>query len=412
MITKILGREVLDSRGNPTIEAEVHTNNTFARAIAPSGASCGRYEAHELRDGGARFLGKGVLSSVNAINKIISPALIGESVFDQKKLDNKMIELDGTKNKTKLGGNTLTAVSIALLKTAANMKNQSVYQYLGGNTLPIPFFNILNGGKHAGNKLAIQEFLIIPKHSSNFPFTIQMACEIYHTLKKQLVKKYGINAKNVGDEGGFAPPIPTCFNALEEITLAIEECGYTKQIKLGIDAAASSFYNEKTKNYFIDEKILDSAALLDYYLEMEKKYKIISMEDPFYEEDFDNFSILTHKIGSRTQIVGDDLLVTNPKRLETAIEKKSVNALLLKINQIGTVTEALEVADLCKKNKIQIIVSHRSGESEDNFIAQFAVGINAGQIKTGAPARGERTAKYNELLRISANSNVCTARMF
>lgn len=411
-IERIFAREVLDSRGNPTVEAEVKTSGSFARAIAPSGASTGKHEAHELRDEGKRFFGKGVLNAVNNVNKIIAPALIGESVFGQEKLDEKMLALDGTENKNNLGANAMVAVSMALMKAAAYAKKQQVYQYLGGDVVPVPMLNILNGGKHAGNALAIQEFMIIPKWPKNFKTALQMACEVYHVLGKRLVKKYGANAKNVGDEGGFAPNISNCLDAMEEIALATDEAGYGNEMKIGIDAAASSFYDEKTKRYSIDGKKIDSGGLLDYYSEMAKKFEILSIEDPFEEDDFEGFAEITRKMGSKVQIVGDDLLVTNPKRLAVAIGKKSVNALLLKINQIGTVSEALEVAEMCKKNKIKVVVSHRSGESEDNFIADFAVGINAGQIKTGAPARGERTCKYNQLLRIEEDPAVSIARVF
>lgn len=411
-IERIFAREVLDSRGNPTVEAEVKTASSFARAIAPSGASTGKHEAHELRDGGKRFGGRGVSNAVSNVNKIIAPALAGESVLEQKKLDERMISLDGTPNKSNLGANATVAVSMALMKAAAYAKKQQVYQYLGGNLLPIPMLNIVNGGKHAGNALAIQEFMIIPKWPKDFRSALQMSSEVYHALGKRLVKKYGTSAKNVGDEGGFAPNLSSCFDAMEEITLAIDEAGYSKEIKLGMDAAASSFYDEKKNEYAIDGKSLDSGELLDYYSEMCKKYGILSIEDPFQEEDFESFSQITRKLGANVQIVGDDLLVTNPERLATAIKKRSVNALLLKINQIGTVSESLEVAEMCRKNGIRIVVSHRSGESEDAFIADFAVGINAGQIKTGAPARGERTCKYNQLLRIEEDAKVSMARVF
>ncbi len=411
-IERVFAREVLDSRGNPTVEAEIKTRESFARAIAPSGASTGKHEAHELRDGGKRFLGKGVLNAVSNVNKIIAPALVGESVYGQEKIDAKMKALDGTENKSSLGANAMVVVSMAAVKAAAYAKKQQVYQYLGGKVLPVPMLNILNGGKHAGNALAIQEFMIIPKWPKNFRTAMQMASEVYHALGKRLAKKYGAGAKNVGDEGGFAPDLPSCFDAMEEISLAIEEAGYENEIRLAVDAAASSFYDEKTGKYSIDGKKMGAGELLDYYGEMAKKYQILSIEDPFYEEDFESFAEITRRMGPKVQIVGDDLLVTNPKRLATAIGKKSVNALLLKINQIGTVSESIEVAKICKKNGIQIVVSHRSGESEDDFIADFAVGIAAGQIKTGAPARGERTCKYNQLLRIEEDPATAMARVF
>ncbi|VVB98108.1 Enolase [uncultured archaeon] len=411
-IDKVFAREVLDSRGNPTVETEVWCGGAPARAIAPSGASTGKHEAHELRDGGTRFLGKGVLKAVENVNRIIAPALVGMDAAGQKEIDAKMTGLDGTENKSRLGANATVAVSMAVMKAGAAGKNQQVYEYLGGKTLPMPMLNIVNGGKHAGNSLAIQEFMIIPKGAKDFGTALCMASEVYHTLGKRLAKKYGPSARNVGDEGGFAPNLSGCFDALEEISLAIEEAGYSREMGLAIDAAASSFYDEKGGKYSIDGKALDSGSLLDYYSEMAKKYQILSIEDPFQEEDFDSFAQITRKLGSRVQVVGDDLLVTNPKRLKTAIGKKSVNALLLKINQIGTVSESIEVAGMCKKNGIRIVVSHRSGESEDAFIADFAVGIDAGQIKTGAPARGERTCKYNQLLRISEDRKTSLAKVF
>ncbi|MDD5336920.1 MAG: phosphopyruvate hydratase [Candidatus ainarchaeum sp.] len=411
-ITGVFAREVLDSRGNPTVEAEVKNREASARAIAPSGASTGMHEAHELRDGGKRFLGKGVLNAVQNVNGIIGPALLGMELSEQQKIDGKMVALDGTENKSNLGSNAMVAVSMAAMKAAAMEKKKQVYQHLGGRLLPIPMLNILNGGKHAGNSLAIQEFMIIPKWPGSFRNAMEMASEIYHVLGKRLEKKYGAGARNVGDEGGFAPNLKDCHAALDEIQGAVEEAGYGEKIGIGLDAAASSFYEGRVGKYSIDGKRLDSGALLDYYLETVSKYKIISMEDPFHEDDFDSFAAITAKIGANVQIVGDDLLVTNPRRLETAIKKKAVNALLLKINQIGTVSESLRVAEMCKKNGIRVVVSHRSGESEDSFIADFAVGIEAGQIKSGAPARGERTAKYNQLLRIEEDPRVSMARVF
>ncbi len=411
-IGNVFAREVLDSRGNPTVEAEVAGKGVLARAIAPSGASTGTHEAHELRDGGKRFLGKGVLNAVSNVNKIIAPGIRGMEAEAQGEIDARMMALDGTPNKSSLGANATVAVSMAAMKAAAMGQGKAVYQYLGGNSLPVPMLNILNGGKHAGNALAIQEFMIMPKWPKTFKASLQMASETYHALGTRLSKKYGPSARNVGDEGGFAPNLPDCFSAMEEISLAIEEAGYGNELKLGVDAAASSFYDQRSGKYLIDGKKLGAGALMDYYGEMIKKYGVLSIEDPFHEEDFAGFAAMTAKFGPRVQIVGDDLLVTNPERLKTAISKKSVNALLLKINQIGTVSESMEVARMCRKNGIRIVVSHRSGESEDSFIADFAVGIEAGQIKTGAPARGERTAKYNQLLRIEEDPEVSIARVF
>ncbi|MFA5077336.1 MAG: phosphopyruvate hydratase [Candidatus Micrarchaeia archaeon] len=403
---------MLDSRGNPTVEAEVKTQGAFARAIAPSGASTGVHEAHELRDGGKRFLGKGVLNAVQNVNGIIAPELIGMEVSEQQKIDKKMIALDGTGNKSNLGANAMVAVSMAAMKAAACEKKKQVYQHLGGNILPVPMMNILNGGKHAGNSLAIQEFMIIPKWPRSFRNAMEMASETYHVLGKRLEKKYGAGARNVGDEGGFAPNLKDCACALEEIISAVEEAGYGNEIGIGLDAAASSFYDAKSGKYFIDGRRLDSGALMDYYAEIVPKYRIISVEDPFHEEDFGSFAAMTAKLGAKVQIVGDDLLVTNPERLGVAVKRKAVNALLLKLNQIGTVSESMKVAEMCRKNNIRVVVSHRSGESEDSFIADFAVGIGAGQIKAGAPARGERTAKYNQLLRIEEDRHAVMARVF
>lgn len=411
-IERIFAREVLDSRGNPTVEAEVKTSSSFARAVVPSGASTGKHEACELRDGGKRFLGKGVLKAVEHVNRIIAPALKGMDANAQKEIDEKMRMLDGTENKSKLGANAILSVSIAAMKAAAYANNEQVYQLLEGKLLPMPMLNILNGGMHAGNSLAIQEFMIIPKGAKTFPEAMQMSCETYHVLGKRLAGKYGPSAKNVGDEGGFAPNISSCEEAFEQILCAIEEAGYSGEIGIAIDAASNSFYDEKEKKYAIDGRKLDSAGLLDYYSDLAGRYKILSIEDPFEEEDFEGFAQITKKLGTKVQIVGDDLLVTNPKRLKIAIEKKAVNALLLKVNQIGTISESLEVAQMCRKNGIRIVVSHRSGETEDSFISDFATGIEAGQIKTGAPARGERTCKYNQLIRIAEDPAIRFSGVF
>lgn len=395
-IVSVLSREVLDSRGNPTVEVEVVTENSIASAIAPSGASTGMHEAHELRDGGSRYLGKGVLNAVENVTEKIAPAIIGMEVYEQKEIDQKMIELDGTKEKKNLGANAIIATSMAVFKACAASSSNLLHDYMGGSTMPRAMFNIINGGKHAGGNLAIQEFMIIPE-APTFSQRLRMASEIYHTLGKNLAKKYGPSAKNVGDEGGFTPNISNTYQALDEILAAATELGYSNQIALAVDAAASSFYN--SGKYSIDGKELSEEDLLDYYVDLCKTYPLISIEDPFYEESFSAFAHLLHSL-PKVQIVGDDLLVTNTSRIQKAIDEKSVNALLLKVNQIGTVTEAIEAAKLCKKNHMNVIVSHRSGESEDTFIADFSVGLDAGQIKTGAPARGERTAKYNQLLRI------------
>ncbi|MBI5223266.1 phosphopyruvate hydratase [Candidatus Micrarchaeota archaeon] len=395
-IISVIAREILDSRGNPTVEVEVITESGFGSAIAPSGASTGIHEALELRDGGARFHGKGVLQAVKNVNEIIAPGLLGMDVSDQDLIDKKLLELDGTKNKGKLGANATVATSMAVLRAAASSSSVPLYEYLGGTTLPRAMFNIVNGGKHAGGKLAVQEFMIVPEDKL-FSKRLQMASEIYHTLGQTLSKKFGPAARNVGDEGGFAPPIDNTYKAFDEIVAAIEESGYSGSCFLALDCAASSFFEKDA--YSIDGKSLSASDMIEYYKDLVKTYPIRSIEDPFAEDDFASFAALTSSL-SGIQVVGDDLLVTNPSRIKEAISKKACNALLLKVNQIGTVTEAIEASNMCKKAGMNVIVSHRSGESEDTFIADFAVGLDAGQIKTGAPARSERTAKYNQLLRI------------
>lgn len=397
-ITSVFAREIIDSRGNPTVEVDVVAEGAWGRGVAPSGASTGRFEAVELRDGGKRFGGKGVLKAVANVNNIIAPALKGMDVTDYRKIDRKMIALDGTANKSRLGANATTAVSIAVLRAAACARKESVFNFLGGRSMPVPFMNIINGGKHAGNGLAIQEFMIAPKAIMKFSERLRAGCEIYHALREILQKRYGRSAINVGDEGGFAPPIKKTAEALDTMERAIDAAGYGKRVFIAIDAAASSFFDKG--RYFIDSKRLAASDLMDYYAALIRSYPIISVEDPFEEEDFAAFAAFNRKFGKKIQVVGDDLLVTNVKRLRKAIGMQSVNALLLKINQIGTVSEALEAIALCRKSKMGVMVSHRSGETEDTFIADFTVGIDAGQIKTGAPTRGERTAKYNQLLRI------------
>lgn len=407
-LTSILAREILDSRGNPTIEVDVTSGEGgIGRGVAPSGASTGIHEALELRDDEKRYLGKGVLRAVENVNKKIAKALIGKNLKDPADADRRMLKLDGTQNKSKLGANAMVAASVAIGRCLASGEGKEYFEYLGGKRLPQPMFNILNGGKHAGGKLSIQEFMILPK-GKTFAETLRMACEIYHTLGKNLVNLYGAGARNIGDEGGFAPPIEKTEDALNVIWEAVEQLGYGKETRLALDCAASSFYDSVTKTYTVDGNAIGKQMLSDYYVELAKNYPISSIEDPFEEEDFESFAELTEKLRGRVQIVGDDLLVTNPMRIKTAMEKKSCNALLLKVNQIGTVSEALEAAALCKKAGWKIIVSHRSGETEDSFIADLAVGMEAEYIKTGAPARGERTAKYNRLLRIEemlGNSN-------
>ena len=399
-IRKVHAREILDSRGNPTIEVDIFTENgAFGRAAAPSGASTGTHEALELRDGGARYLGKGVLKAIENVNEKIGPVIAGMPLEPLTDIDRQMIELDGTPDKSRLGGNAIVAVSMACARAAAASAGKPLWSYFGGTELPKAMFNILNGGKHAGGKLSIQEFMIIPDAAS-FSERLRMASEIYHVLGKQLEKKYGASAKNVGDEGGFAPQLKSASEALNAIEEAIDEAGYGKKVGLALDAAASSFYDEKTGKYNLDGKNVKPEDLLEFYLGLCKNFGLVSLEDPFFEEDFASFANLTKKVGKKVQIVGDDLLVTNPRRIRMAFESNACNALLLKLNQIGTVSEAVAAANMCKRKHWGVIVSHRSGETEDTFISDFAVGINAGQIKTGAPARGERTGKYNQLLRI------------
>ncbi len=395
-ILSIWAREILDSRGNPTVEVEVATETGFGSAAAPSGASTGKYEAHELRDKDSRFLGKGVLRAVNNVNSVIAPAIREMDVTDQLAIDKAMLELDGTEDKSKLGANAIVATSMAVLRAASASNNKPLYEYLGGELLPQCMFNIINGGKHAGGKLAIQEFMVVPE-AQTFAERLRMGCEIYHVLGKQLVKKYGPTARNVGDEGGFVPPIDNTYKAFDALVDAVEEAGYADECSFAIDAAASSFHKDGV--YAIDNKALGESELIDYYKDLVKAYNLKSIEDPFHEESFAAFGALVNELPG-LQVVGDDLVVTNPKRIVDALNNGSMTALLLKINQIGTVSEAMEAARLCRDNGLNIVVSHRSGETEDSFIADFAVGIKAGQLKTGAPARGERTSKYNQLLRI------------
>jgi enolase len=395
-ITGVWAREILDSRGNPTIEVDIVTESAFASSAAPSGASTGKHEALELRDGGKRYLGKGVLNAVKNVRKSIAPAIVGMDVSDQEAIDRKLRELDGTKDKSHLGANAMVATSMAVMKAAAAGRGKMLHEYLGGTTLPKPMFNVINGGMHAGNDLAIQEFMVIPE-ADLFAERVRMASEIYHVLGKQLVERFGRGAKNVGDEGGYAPPMLDTRQACDALMKAIEETGY--KCSLSIDAAASSFYDDRARVYHIDGKELHEHDLVEYYVELAKAYPLTSIEDPFHEESFGGFATLKEGLPD-TQIVGDDLVVTNVARLKEAITEGSINALLLKINQIGTVSETMEAVKICRDHDLKIVVSHRSGETEDPFIADFCVGIDAGQIKTGAPARGERTAKYNQLLRI------------
>ena len=401
-IEKVWAREVLDSRGNPTVEAEVTVRGHTIRAIAPSGASTGTWEAHELRDGGDRYGGKGVLKAVENIRGEIASKITGMDCTDLRSVDMAMIELDGTENKTRLGGNAMVAVSLAVVKAGAMCENLPVYEYIGGDhvTLPVPMLNIINGGKHAGGNLKIQECMIIPAGAESFSDCLRMSTEVYMHLKTLLKNKYGVGAINIGDEGGFAPPLDTVDEALTIITDAVSDAGYVpgKDVFLAIDAASSEFFKDGIYN--VDGMDLSAGELLDHYVELTKTHPLISIEDPFFEDDFATTAELTKKVGKNVQIVGDDLFVTNTKRLAKGIEQGAANALLLKVNQIGTITESGDAAKMSFDNGYNVVVSHRSGESEDTTIADLSVGWGSGEIKTGAPARGERTAKYNRLLRI------------
>lgn len=405
VISHVKGRWILDSRGNPTVEAEVRTlGGGLGVAAVPAGASKGTHEAIELRDNSKEFHGKGVEKAVRNINDIISKELVGLDSREQKEIDNIMISLDGTPNKSRLGANAILAVSLAVAKAAANTYGLPLFQYLGGiyaRTLPVPLMNIINGGKHAGNQLRIQEFLIAPAGTDTFKDALRIGSEVYHSLKSYLIEKYGKTAINVGDEGGFAPPMSQSVEALDAIVNAIKRTGYQpgKDVYLALDAAATEFYDREKDKYIIDSKELSRDELLEYYRNLVEQYPIVSIEDPFHEEDFEGFKIITEELKG-IQIIGDDLFVTNISRLSRGIEMGAANALLLKVNQIGSLTETLEAAFKAFKNNYNVVVSHRSGETEDITISHIAVALNAGQIKTGAPARGERTAKYNELIRI------------
>jgi len=404
-INKIHAREILDSRGNPTVEVDVVLDNgLMGRAAVPSGASTGTREAVELRDGDKkRYLGKGVLKAVENVNKIISPELIGKDPSKQKEIDCLMIKLDGTENKTKFGANAILGVSLAVAKAAAQDKGVSIYRYLGGKDarrLPIPFLNILNGGKHADNNVDIQEFMIAPIGAPSFKEALRYAAEVYHTLKG-ILKSKGLST-SVGDEGGFAPNLSRNEEAIEVIIAAIEKAGYKpgKDIAIVLDPAASEFYQDEKYLLKADNKNLSSKEMVDYYAGLVSKYPIISIEDGLAENDWEGWKILTQKLGEKIQLVGDDIFVTNPKILAEGIKQSVANAVLIKLNQIGTITETLETINLAKKAGYTCMFSHRSGETEDSFLADITVATNAGQLKTGAPARSERLAKYNQLLRI------------
>ena len=401
-IKSVHAREILDSRGNPTVEVEVELDDkTIGRAAVPSGASTGAFEAAELRDGGVRYLGKGVQTAVNNVNKKIAPVVIGLDAQAQRDLDMKMIELDGSKNKSNLGANAILGVSLATARAVALSKNQSLFKYLGGQeakTLPVPMMNILNGGAHADTNVDIQEFMIAPIGAENFKESIRWGAEIYHSLKSVLKKK-GL-ATSIGDEGGFAPNLESNRAALDLILVAIESAGFKagSQIALAMDVAATEFFADG--KYKFEGKQLTSDQMIDYYSELVQSYPLVSIEDPLDEDDWSGWAKLTANLGEKIQIVGDDLFVTNPERLQRGIDSKTANALLVKVNQIGSLTETIDAVNLAHKNNYKSMMSHRSGETEDTTIADLAVALNCGQIKTGAPARSERVAKYNQLLRI------------
>lgn len=396
-ITNLYAREILDSRGNPTVECELTTENFTVRASVPSGASTGTNEALELRDGDSRYHGKGVTKAVNNVNTIIKNSLIGKEL-NQKILDNLLLELDGTKNKTNLGANAILSVSLCIMKAIAKSQNKDIYELFDGPyTMPYPMMNIINGGVHATSSLEIQEFMIVPNQST-FKERLRCGAEVFQTLKS-ILKQNGFST-SVGDEGGFAPTFKTIEEALDYIMLAIKESGYIpgKDVNLALDAAASEFY--KDGKYTINKKELTKEELINYYIKLTETYPIISIEDAFSEDDIDSIKKLTELIGNKIMLVGDDYFVTNIEYLQKGITEKYNNAILLKANQIGTITEMLETIKLAKNSGFKTIISHRSGETEDTFISQMAVGLNLGYIKTGSLCRGERIAKYNELLRI------------
>jgi enolase len=408
IILDIRAREILDSRGNPTVEVEVLTDEGFiGRAAVPSGASTGKYEAVELRDGDqGRFLGKGVLEACRNVDEVIREELIGEDVTDQRSIDQIMIDLDGTSNKSKLGANAILGVSLAVAKAAAETVGMPLYRYIGGanaHVLPVPMMNILNGGSHADNSIDFQEFMIMPVGASFFSEGLRMGVEVFHHLK-QVLKKKGYST-NVGDEGGFAPNIKSNKEAIETVLQAIEQAGYKpgEDIMIALDAAASEFFNEEEKVYHFHQSTgdkLTSADMIGYWKEWVDQYPILSIEDGLHEDDWDGWTALAKELGHRVQLVGDDLFVTNTERLQKGIELEAANSILIKVNQIGTLTETIEAVRLATRNAYTSVISHRSGETEDVTIADLAVALNTGQIKTGSASRSDRIAKYNQLLRI------------
>ncbi len=409
-IVEVKAREILDSRGNPTIEVDVATKKGFGRAAVPSGASTGEHEALELRDGDPkRFGGKGVLKALASVNRIIRPAMIGKDAADQAGIDSVLLELDSTENKSKLGANALLGVSLAACRAAADSLHRPLYEHIGkigfgkpsrDHLLPLPMSNVVNAGKHGGGKLELQEFMIQPVGAKGFGEGLRWIAEIYQQLRGVLVSKYGLSMRNVGDEGGFSGPIDKVRDVLDSLIQATEESGYQpgKEVSIALDAAASEFHS--AGRYTVEGRPHNAGELIDMFVQLVDSYPIRSIEDPMSEDDWDGFVQITKRLGKKVQIVGDDLFVTNCARLAKGIKMGACNALLLKVNQIGTLTEAIDSAKMCMENGYGVVISHRSGETEDATIADLAVGLNAGQIKTGAPCRSERTAKYNQLLRI------------
>jgi len=403
-IKRVHAREVLDSRGNPTVEVEVTLESgAFGRAIVPSGASTGEHEAVELRDGGSRYLGKGVSNAVNNVNTEIAKLLIGQDASDQKNADSKMISLDGTSNKARLGANAILGASLAVAHAAAADKKLPLYKSVGGDdavTMPVPMMNVMNGGVHADNNIDLQELMIMPVGASSFSQALQWGVETYHTLKS-LLKARGLSTA-VGDEGGFAPNLANNESAIEFLVDAIVKAGFKpgKDISIALDPAMSEVYRDSQYHLTGENKVLTSDELVNWWSQLVARYPIVSIEDGMAENDWDGWKMLSTSLGSRVQLVGDDLFVTNPKRLQIGIDKKTANSVLIKVNQIGTLTETLETVALANANRYASVMSHRSGETEDSTIADLAVATNCGQIKTGAPARSDRVAKYNQLLRI------------
>ncbi len=404
-VTAVLAREILDSRGNPTVEVEVQTHSGRGRAAVPSGASTGEHEALELRDGDkSRYFGKGVLRAVANVNQTLGPAIIGLDTFDQSEIDKVLLDADGTPNKSKLGANALLGVSMACARAAADVVGLPLWRYLGGTqarTLPTPLMNVINGGAHADNGLEIQEFMIVPLGAPTFAEALRAGAEVFHSLKAALKKENLTTA--VGDEGGFAPRLPTNEHALQYLVKAIEAAGYApgKDVALALDCAASEFYDTTKGTYTFDKKAISGGELVQTYTALVDKYPIVSIEDGCAEDDWPTWKALMDKLGGRIQLVGDDIFVTNPKTLQRGIDEGVANAILVKLNQIGTLTETLDCIRLAQRSDYRTIISHRSGETEDSFIADLAVATNAGQIKTGSLSRSDRVAKYNQLLRIA-----------